>query len=50
MRPHSATTAFIRAALFDATHLVCQGLLCDAVLQVGSHALMPRRAEPLAFE
>ena len=48
--PHSATAAFIRSALFEATHHVFLGLVLVAVLMVGALALMPRRAEPLAFE
>jgi MFS family permease len=44
-----ATLAFLRSALFDATHHVFVGLLVVAVLGVGAVLLVPRRTEPLTF-
>jgi EmrB/QacA subfamily drug resistance transporter len=46
----SAAAAFVRSALFDATHHVFVVLVFVAVAMVGALLLMPRRAEPLAFE
>jgi MFS family permease len=46
----SAAAAFVRSALFDATHHVFLVLVVVAVAMVGALLLMPRRAEPLAFE
>jgi MFS family permease len=48
--PQSAAAAFVRAALFDATHHVFLGLVLVAVLMTGALLLMPRRTEPLVFE
>jgi EmrB/QacA subfamily drug resistance transporter len=48
--PHTAAAAFVRAALFDATHHVFQGLVLAAVVIAGALLLMPRRAEALVFE
>jgi EmrB/QacA subfamily drug resistance transporter len=48
--PHSATAAFVRGALFDASHHVFVALVAIAVLMVAALLLMPRRTEPLVFE
>ena len=48
--PQSAAAAFVRAALFDATHHVFLGLVVVAVLLVGALLLMPTRTEPLVFD
>ena len=47
---HSAAAAFVRTALFDATHAVFLGLGLVAVIMVGALLLMPRTAEPLVFD
>ncbi|HEX6921273.1 MAG TPA: MDR family MFS transporter [Actinomycetes bacterium] len=41
--------AFIRAALFDATHHVFVGLVVAAAVMAAALWLMPRRTEPLQF-
>ena len=42
--------AFVRAALYDATHNVFLALVLVAVLGVGALLLMPRRTEELTFD
>jgi hypothetical protein len=44
-----ATLAFLRSALFDASHHVFLGMLVLAVLSVGAVLLVPRRITPLTF-
>ncbi|GAA3790827.1 MDR family MFS transporter [Sphaerisporangium flaviroseum] len=46
----SATAAFVRKALYDATHHVFLALLVVAVLSVAAILLMPRRTEQLTFD
>jgi EmrB/QacA subfamily drug resistance transporter len=48
--PHSPAAAFVRTALFDATHHVFLGLVAVAVAMVAALLLMPRRAEQLVFD
>jgi MFS family permease len=48
--PHSAAAAFVRSALYDATHHVFLALVAVAVLLVAALLLMPRRTEPLVFD
>ncbi len=45
----SAVSAFVRAALFDATHNVFIALVCVSLLGVVAVALLPRKVEPLVF-
>ncbi|GAA1263795.1 MDR family MFS transporter [Pseudonocardia aurantiaca] len=45
--PASPVSAFVRAALFDATHNVFLGMVVMAVLTVGAILLMPRRTPEL---
>jgi EmrB/QacA subfamily drug resistance transporter len=47
---HTAAAAYVRTALFDATHHVFVGLLLVGALLVGALLLMPRRADPLVFD
>jgi EmrB/QacA subfamily drug resistance transporter len=49
-QPAPAVAAFIRSALFAATHNVFLGLVLVAVLALGALLLMPRRTEPLTFD
>jgi len=49
-QPHSAAAAFVRSALFDASHHVFVGLVVVAAAMVGALLLMPRRAELLVFD
>jgi len=46
----SGVVAFVRSALFDASHAVFLGLLLVAVLMAVAVALMPRRTSELVFE
>jgi EmrB/QacA subfamily drug resistance transporter len=48
--PTGAAAAFVRSALFDASHHVFVGLVLVAVVMVGALLLMPRRAEALVFD
>ena len=45
-----AVTSFIRAALYDATHIVFLALVVVAVLSLAALLLMPRRTEQLTFD
>jgi EmrB/QacA subfamily drug resistance transporter len=45
-----AVTAYVRTALFDATHHVFLALMTVALLGVAVLLLMPRRTEPLALD
>jgi EmrB/QacA subfamily drug resistance transporter len=46
----SATTTFVRGALFDATHNVFLALVAVAAVAVVALILMPRRTEQLVFD
>jgi MFS family permease len=46
----SATAAFVRDALYDATHHVFVALIAVAVLGIVGLLLMPRRTEQLTFD
>ncbi|MDP9847596.1 MDR family MFS transporter [Streptosporangium lutulentum] len=45
-----AVVAFVRTALYDATHNIFLALLLVAVLGVGAMLLMPRRTKELTFD
>ncbi|MFC7646161.1 MFS transporter [Streptosporangium lutulentum] len=46
----AAVVAFVRTALYDATHNIFLALLLVAVLGVGAMLLMPRRTKELTFD
>ncbi|GAC1611936.1 MAG: MDR family MFS transporter [Mycobacteriales bacterium] len=48
--PHSPAAAFVRAALFEATHAVFLGLVLVTAVLVVALAFMPRKAEALVFD
>jgi EmrB/QacA subfamily drug resistance transporter len=48
--PTGAAAAFVRSALFAASHHVFVGLVAVAALMVAALLLMPRRAEQLVFD
>jgi EmrB/QacA subfamily drug resistance transporter len=48
--PQSAAAAFVRSALYDASHHVFLAMTVLAVLMVAALLVLPRRTEPLVFD